>query len=139
VLDLGYPGDAHAHCGGDVLLGKACLRASAIWFPRAVARSLRAPASISSGETPIACSSRSSLSRSGESASASSLISVRGVFEVEPLGDRDVIPVPALPVAGFVAAQQRVTAGAPSARSKAKMILISECQPGRHRTRRPPG
>ena len=59
VLDLGHPGDADAHGGGDLPWPRpSCLRVSASWCPRARASSRRAPASISSGETPPACSSR---------------------------------------------------------------------------------
>jgi hypothetical protein len=64
VLDLGYPGDAHPHGGGDLLLTQAQLLADLGECPRAWPSNRRAPVSISSGETPAACSSRSRSSQS---------------------------------------------------------------------------
>src|SRR5580692_561966 len=83
------------------------LRASASWVPRARASILRAPDSISAAGTPAACSSRSSSSQSRGSRLGTSLISIRCVLDIEPLGDRHVLSVPALPVACLVAAEEQ--------------------------------
>lgn len=65
MFDLRDAGDADAHRGRDVALGEAELLAGlSELVPAGWASSVRAPASISSGETPAACSSRSRVSQS---------------------------------------------------------------------------
>jgi hypothetical protein len=60
VLDMGHAGGAYARRGGDVFPREAQLLAGlGELVPAARASSSRAPASISAGETPAACSSRS--------------------------------------------------------------------------------
>jgi len=105
VFDLGDAGDAHLERRGQVFLRQAELLAGlGKLVPPVLGKQPARPAWISSAVTPAARSSSSKRPSPAGSASASSFLFVSGVVDVGQFGYRDVVAVPACPVARLVAA-----------------------------------
>jgi hypothetical protein len=110
VLDLGHPGDAHPHGGGDLLLAQGQLLAGlGELVPARLGEQLaRADLDFLGGDPGGVQLTLQVLPVQGGALRHGGLfLCLRGVVQVQLLGDRDVLLVPPFPVPGLVAAEEQ--------------------------------